>query len=87
MTKSSSTRESVERVIVSVMQDAGRSVEGLASDDRLREDLQLDSLDLAVVVIRLQDELGVDPFRQSRRTVRTIEDLIDVYTGELTTTD
>ncbi|QDV42293.1 hypothetical protein Enr13x_21380 [Stieleria neptunia] len=43
----------------------------------------LDSLDFAIVVARLERELGFDPFSQSDQPIypHTFQDLIDVYTN------
>jgi acyl carrier protein len=46
--------------------------------------LGLDSLDWAVVVVRLEEETGVDPFRKGvSRELRTVADQVEVYGSEL----
>jgi acyl carrier protein len=47
----------------------------LRREQRLREDLELDSLDLAELTVRLQAQFGVDVF--ARRNLITVGDLID----------
>lgn len=43
--------------------------------DLLREDLELDSLDLAELTVRLQAKFGVDVF--AKRNLRTVGDVIE----------
>jgi len=76
-------RPIVCETIRQVLQDSGREAGDISADDTLREGLQLDSLDLAVVVVRLEQCLGVDPFRQHRQPVHTVRDLIRAYETEL----
>jgi hypothetical protein len=46
--------------------------------------LGLESLDWAVVVVRLEEETGADPFRRGvNRPLRTVGDLVEVYLEEL----
>jgi acyl carrier protein len=59
-----------------IRQAAGRGAVGeLRREQRLREDLELDSLDLAELTVRLQAQFGVDVF--ARRNLITVGDLID----------
>ena len=79
MTLRESTTDTICQAIAEVMREAGRIAPVIHREAAIREDLALDSLDLAVVVIRLQQQLGVDPFRQQRRRVRTVDDLVAIY--------
>lgn len=55
---------------------AGRStVNRLRVEDDLRQDLELDSLDLAELTVRLQAKFGVDVF--ARRNLKTVGDVIE----------
>ena len=45
----------------------------------LMGELELDSLDLAVLVVTLDKELGIDPFQDGSATARTLGDVVDVY--------
>ena len=72
-------RNSICESIVDVARDAGRDISEINDNDLLREKLGLDSLDLAVVVVRLEQRLGIDPFRIQHRSVRTVGDLISAY--------
>lgn len=51
----------------------------VASAQLLREDLELDSLDLAELTVRLQAKFGVDVF--AKRNLRTVGDVIEELGG------
>jgi acyl carrier protein len=52
----------------------------VALNERLREDIGLDSLDLAQLVAELEVALGFDPFqKQTVGRVLTVADVIAVY--------
>ncbi len=72
-------RETVERSIHRILQDSGRPTRPLKDDDALMAGIGLDSLDLAVLVVSLEEELGIDPFRDGRGAVRTVGELTAVY--------
>lgn len=72
-------REAVERSIHRILQESGRPTQPLSDDDALMAGIGLDSLDLAVLVVSLEEELGVDPFRDGRGAVRTVGELTAVY--------
>ncbi len=57
-----SVRDTVQRTIAAVASEQGKTVPNL-NDDLSLLDSGLDSLALAVIVARLEDELGVDPFQ------------------------
>ena len=70
--------------ICRVLHDTGREPVRVDSGMLLGKDLGLDSLDIAQTIVLLERELGVDPFRHppagvDRPAVRTIGDLVDVY--------
>ena len=48
-------------------------------DDHLGDKLGLSSLDFAVIVVNLEAELGVDPFRTEAPRVRTFGQLVELY--------
>ncbi|MEM7316052.1 MAG: acyl carrier protein [Planctomycetota bacterium] len=73
-------RETICRVIERVLRDSGRPMPDAPSDEAtLQETFKLDSLDLAVMVVALESELGIDPFRDGVRPVRTLGELVEVY--------
>jgi len=59
---------------------AGRKpLERLVESESLREDLELDSLDLAELTVRLQAKFGVDVF--AKRNLRTVGDVVEELGG------
>jgi acyl carrier protein len=52
-----------------------RALVKVLSADLLREDLELDSLDLAELTVRLQAKFGVDVF--AKRNLRTVGDVVE----------
>ena len=80
---SQSVRETVASVITKTLKDAGRPVPEIADDSSIGESLKLDSLDLAVVVVALESELNVDPFRSGAQPVQTFGDLVKLYEGAI----
>ena len=79
MTDKVSIRSTIQRVLSNVLQDAGREVPEFSDDALLADTIHLDSLDFAVVIVNLERELGVDPFRKSRQRIRTLGELVDLY--------
>ena len=75
----SETRATIEKVIRSVLRDTGREAPPLFDDALLLDQLQLDSLDFAVVVVGLERELGIDPFRTAAPRIRTLGELVELY--------
>ncbi len=80
----------VADAIRTVLCDTGRSVGAIEPEHLLTADLGLDSLDLAQSIVLLERSLGVDPFRSwpasaPRPAIRTVSDLVAVYTATLTT--
>lgn len=69
----------LETVINRVLVDSGRPARQLSNDDALMETIGLDSLDLAVTVVNLEQELGVDPFRSGASGARTFGELVTLY--------
>ena len=74
-----SVRDAVEKVVGNVLRDAGRDVPEFKDESHLADHLKLDSLDFAVVVVGLERELGVDPFRSTAPRVRTFGELVQLY--------
>ena len=73
-------KKSVCQAIERVLKESGRPVPDPITDNAtLQETLKLDSLDLAVVVVALETDLGVDPFRSGAAPVQTVGQLVDIY--------
>ena len=78
----------VRGAIAVVYHDTARPPRDVVPSALLGSDLGLDSLDLAQVVVLLERELGVDPFRDpptgaARPPIRTVDDLVAAYHGSL----
>ena len=65
------------------MSPFSRATRVIADDDALVATIGLDSLDLAVMTVRLEQQFGNDPFRQGPRAVRTFGELVAVYEQSL----
>jgi acyl carrier protein len=78
-------RDTVERAIQHVLSNSGRAGLVLKDEDLLFGKIGLDSLDLAQVVVALEQELKVDPFRKSGSPIRTFGDLVRAYQTVLET--
>ena len=79
----------IRTAIEAVLADTGRPVGPIEPARLLAADIGLDSLDLAQTVVLLERALGVDPFRSAatsapRPAIRTVADLIAVYSATLT---
>jgi acyl carrier protein len=86
---SPSLPEAVATAIGTVLRDSGRESKAVDPAMLLAADLGLDSLDLAQTIVLLERSLGVDPFRfpsASQPAVRTVGDLISIYTRALEAT-
>lgn len=70
----------IRRVVEEVAVDQEKPL-GPLSDDTVLADSGLDSLCFAIIVARLEDELGVDPFTASDEVVFpiTFRDLVELY--------
>ncbi len=72
-------RAAVADAINKVLTDSGRPAREFADDDTLTGAIGLDSLDLAVMVVTLEQSLGVDPFRSGASPVPTFGKIVDLY--------
>ena len=72
-------RKTLEAVINRVLTESGRAARSFSAEDTLTDTIGLDSLDLAVTVVALEQELGVDPFRSGAPVVRTFAELVRLY--------
>jgi acyl carrier protein len=85
-----SVPEAIASAIRTVLHDTGRDAKAIDPPMLLASDLGLDSLDLAQTIVLLERSLGIDPFRQApaaggRPAIRTVADLIAIYTTALRT--
>lgn len=73
-------RSAVHDAVREVMEQRGLDTGALANGARLAEGLGLKSMDLAQIVLTLEDDLDCDPFGQVPITsVRTVGDLVGAY--------
>ncbi len=84
----SSVPAAIAAAIRTVLHDTGRDAPTVEPAMLLAADLGLDSLDLAQTIVLLERSLGMDPFRQAppsggRPSIRTVADLITIYTSSL----
>jgi acyl carrier protein len=75
-----SIRQAVESTILKVAEERSKALLPLSDDLPLLES-GLDSLCLAIIVVKLEDELGVDPFSSMEQLVfpKTVGDFISLY--------
>ncbi|HYD70517.1 acyl carrier protein [Azospirillum sp.] len=63
-----------------IIEDKGETVPSLGSDTAFLDgDLPFDSLDLATLVVVLEQKTGRDPFREGLRQFRTVGELAALY--------
>lgn len=72
-------RATVADTIRQILADRGVTVEAIHDEDTLVRGLGLDSLDLAVLVVRLEQQLGCDPFYAGRGATPTFGELVAAY--------
>ncbi|MCA9215554.1 MAG: hypothetical protein KDB27_20960 [Planctomycetales bacterium] len=77
---SDDVQKAVADAINKVLTDSGRPAKEFSDDDTLTGTIELDSLDLAVMVVTLEQSLGVDPFREGAAPVPTFGKIVELYT-------
>lgn len=76
--------QTVRGAVAQVMRERGLDTGTIADDARLSDTLGLKSMDLAQIVLTLEDEVGADPFQEIPITsIRTVGDLVQAYTVTL----
>jgi len=65
--------------ISEVLKGAGQPVPAINSSSRILEDTGLDSLGLAEVVVKLEERLQKDPFKDEFIHFTTVEELARLY--------
>lgn len=83
MDQDTARSRTVRTELASVLAEDGMTLTNLDDDDLLA-DLGMDSLALAVLVTRLEDVLGVDPFAEFDhcRLPQTVGELVALYTAD-----
>jgi len=82
------TTAAIVAAIQQVLHDTGRTADAVEPQMLLSSQLGLDSLDLAQTIVLLERSLGIDPFRVppaglARPAVRTVADLVGIYSQGL----
>ena len=72
-------RAAVADAVNKVLTDSGRPAREFADEDTLTGTIGLDSLDLAVLVVTLEQSLGIDPFRNGAAPVPTFGKIVELY--------
>ena len=86
MTDLAHVREVITREISDLFVEEGKPVPKLRDDDILLES-GLDSLGFAVIVTRLEESLGYDPFTEMDEPVypQTLGEFVDIYAAHAPT--
>jgi acyl carrier protein len=59
------TEEKVMEIINKILEKKEKAlIKKIKREDSLREDLEMDSLDLAELTVRIEDEFGIDVFEE-----------------------
>jgi acyl carrier protein len=80
-----SIRSTIVTEIEEVLEAEGNQIGTITDDSALLGLTGLDSLAIAVLVVRLEDKLGVDPFTESEEAFYpvTVGDFIRIYENAL----
>lgn len=73
----------IPQVVNRVLEEKGYESQEMDESTRLLGgDVPIDSLDLAAIVVELQERTGRDPFAQGFREFRTVGELATLYSDE-----
>lgn len=64
-----------------VIAEKGTDCPSITLESEFLNDLPMDSLDLATLIVSLEISTGLDPFREGFKTFHTVGELISLYTG------
>lgn len=81
MTETAKIRDTIIKMIRNVAAEGDKALDASFGDDTVLLQSGLDSLDFAIVVARLDQELGDDPFTAMEEPVypRTLSDFVAIY--------
>ena len=79
-----SIRKDLTRVLTTIF---GLRAEQIVPTARLVEDLELDSLDWVDLVVRLEQETGLEITEEELGVIRTVQDVVDLIRGKLARTE
>jgi acyl carrier protein len=70
----------IEKIVKEIAQSKGMPINAVtAKTELLGGDLPIDSLDLAGIVLQLEDATGYDPFKEGFIDFRTVGELARLY--------
>ncbi|MBI1674474.1 MULTISPECIES: phosphopantetheine-binding protein [unclassified Shewanella] len=67
-----------------IIEAKGEICPNISLNNHFLNDLPMDSLDLATLIVSLEMSTGIDPFREGFKTFHTVGELINLYEGMLT---
>lgn len=67
------------KTIQEVMEENGRSLSAVLPSTKILAETSLDSLDLAIVIVKLEEKTNKDPFKQGFIPFSTVEELAKLY--------
>jgi acyl carrier protein len=73
------TIDLVCEMILETMAENGIDAIPLSPDTRILQDTPLDSMGLAVVVLKLEERTGLDPFNEGFVMFQTVSELAQLY--------
>jgi acyl carrier protein len=76
-----SRREVVVRIMREVLADKGVERAEFPDGASLFDDVGLDSLDMATIVARLDEAVGIDPFATGAPRFATVGEFVALYEG------
>ena len=62
-----------------IIEQKGVSCPNITADTQFLLDLPMDSLDLATLIVSLEINTGLDPFREGFKTFHNVGQLIELY--------
>lgn len=69
-----------EQIIAIVSDEMGEEPGKVMIDSRLVEDLGADSLDIAEIAMRCEEEFNIETLEDDQDSLRTVGDLVDLVT-------
>jgi acyl carrier protein len=69
----------VSRAIGEVLDENRKPRAAFDRDSRILQDLDLDSLNLALLLVKLEERTGRDPFREGFENFTTVGELVALY--------
>ncbi|PTA50812.1 hypothetical protein C9I43_09980 [Shewanella morhuae] len=67
-----------------IIETKGETCPDILLNYHFLNDLPMDSLDLATLIVSLEMSTGLDPFREGFKSFHTVGELIHLYEGMLT---